>query len=201
MQTEECCAICLRSNHQTTFSRFIDILHLNFPSIWEWVSLGYISGLDVFLPFPHSAIPRETSVITVTFNTMRLLVTILILMTCCFAFDAGKVLLASNYVVSVLLAFQTRQWIHNVRINLQTKEVGRTGSPNMSMIELVFIWRPSHWTVIFLTPIMPGAEKLPIFPLCLNRKGTTYYKSLDISSAIQIVCTTVLQERFKNKVW
>ena len=55
---------------------------------------------------------------------MRLLVTILILMTSCFAFDAGKILLASNYVVSVLLAFQTWQWIHNVRINLQTKEVG-----------------------------------------------------------------------------
>jgi len=70
--------------------------------------------------------------------------------------------------ITYVSTFKQRKW-----------EVGRTGSPNMSMIELVFIWRPSHWTVIFLTSIMPGAEKLPIFPI-LNRKGTTYYKSLDI---------------------
>ena len=82
----------------------------------------HIDGLDVFLPFPHWAVPAERTVISVTVNTVRFLATVPILMNCCAIFGTGKLSLTGHSVVYVLLALETPQWIRDVGINLYPKE-------------------------------------------------------------------------------
>jgi len=129
--------------------------------------LRYLDGMDVFHPFPHWAVPGERTLISVTVNTVRLQTTFLIPMTCFSTFVTGKLSLTGHSLVSIFLAFKTPQWIRNVDIHLLSKKSyfngsGKDRDSKCQDDSAVFTRRPSRWTLIFLTSVMPCADKFSI---------------------------------------
>ena len=102
--------------------RSVTSLLNSFLRLWEWDYSCYLESMDVFLLFLNGTVQGKRTVISVTVNTVMLLTTFLIPMTCFSTFGTGKLSLMGHSVVSVFLAFNTPERIWNVDINFHPKE-------------------------------------------------------------------------------